>query len=74
MYGVIVLGLLVAMLAIVLQGVQPLPILFYIGAAMALAGVLFGMVAVRCPYCRAQQPLRGIWYGYCPHCGEKLER
>ncbi len=75
MYGVILLGFVVVCMALLQwQGQNGLPALFYIGAALAFGGVVFGAIFVRCPHCGRQQPLKGVWYEYCPHCGEKLER
>lgn len=46
-----------------------------IGGALALMGLVWGYVKIRCPHCGAGLPLRGHWrIEHCPYCGEKLEK
>ncbi|MGI5824111.1 MAG: hypothetical protein ACOX7J_00915 [Bacillota bacterium] len=74
MFFIITGGLVLAGAAGVIWGAEPLSPLFILGAAVAFGGIVFGIVTVRCPFCRRRLRLRGLAAdGYCPHCGRKLK-
>ena len=74
MYVLIIIGLLIAGIAGVVFGVEPVHPLFMIGSLISLGALIFGIIFVRCPFCHRQLHLKGIQPDkYCPHCGEKIE-
>lgn len=74
MYVLILIGLLIAGIAGVVFGVEPVHPLFVIGSLISLGALIFGIILVRCPFCHRQLHLKGIQPDeYCPHCGEKIE-
>ena len=50
-----------------------LPLIIRIGGAISAAGIIFGIIFVRCPYCGKALSIKGFVIKYCPHCGEKLK-
>lgn len=72
---IIMAGLLTAGCSAVLYGAEPIHPLFILGAVLSFGGICFGIIAVRCPFCRRRLPLKGIGgKEYCPHCGERLRK
>lgn len=73
MFAAEVLGIILAGIAGVVYGVEPVHPLFIMGAVVAVARLIFGWITVRCPYCRHSLDLHLSGAGdYCPYCGEKL--
>lgn len=68
-----ILGLIIAMISSAVLGIEPLPILFYIGTTISFAGIIFGIITVRCPFCGKGLRLIGLRTDYCEHCGQKLD-
>ena len=54
-------------------GVDPIHPFFIIGVILAVGGLIYGIIAVRCPFCYKQLPLKGLGIDeFCPHCGKKI--
>ena len=68
MYTIILCGLLVAGISALVQGIEPLKPMFYLGAGLAFGGIALGVLKVRCPHCGHGLPLRGGSLSFCPHC------
>lgn len=66
-------GIVLAGLAGLIWGVEPLHPVFIVGGIIAFGGIVFGIITVRCPFCHRQLDLRG-WSveRFCPYCGEKF--
>lgn len=62
-------GLLIA-LAGIYGGNKPNEVIFYLGIAIILAGLIFRIVFYRCPHC--EKYLDRSTGEYCPHCGKKV--
>lgn len=45
-----------------------------IGGVIAFAGLIWGMIKIRCPHCHGGLPLRDWFIEYCPRCGEKIDQ
>lgn len=73
MYGLILSGMAISGVSACVYGVDPIPLVFIIGAIIAFAGIAFGFAFVRCPHCGRQLNFKGFKTEYCPHCGEKIE-
>ncbi len=73
MFGLLIVGLIIAVIGMLVFGLEPLSPLFLLGAAIGGGGILFGLVTLRCPHCRRLLPFRGVFTPYCPHCGQKIE-
>ncbi|MGM9631215.1 hypothetical protein [Butyricicoccus sp.] len=72
MKAIIVAGIALAGLSGIVSGVEPIHPMFVLGAVLALGGVVFGVITVRCPFCGHSLDMHGFRTDYCPHCGEKL--
>lgn len=42
------------------------------GILLSAAGWVYGLIVLRCPFCRHAIPMRGFYIDRCPWCGEKL--
>ena len=73
MFAIIIIGFVVSGMSAVLFGVEPVPPMFVVGAIICFGGIAFGVIMVRCPWCKRQLNLRGHWTEYCQHCGQKIE-
>ena len=74
MFALIVVGIILAGISAIIFGVQPIHPLFIVGVLIAFCSIVFGIITIRCPFCRKQLHLRGIIPDeYCPFCGEKLK-
>lgn len=74
MFGIIIIGLIVAGLSAIVYGVDNIHPLFVVGAVIAFGGVIFGIIKIRCPFCHRQLHLKGIVPdNNCPYCGSKFE-
>ena len=72
-YLLMILGIAIAGISAIIRGVEPLHTMFYIGAALAVIGIIYGLVSVRCPYCKRLLHLRGIMpEKVCPYCGKTI--
>ena len=66
----IMYGLVATYIALILLGAALKSILVIVlGLLCAIAGIVFGLTQLRCPYCDGH--LRGGGK-YCPHCGHHL--
>ncbi len=55
------------------QAVQvPLRTALIFGILLSTAGWVYGILVLRCPFCRHAIPMRGFYIDRCPWCGEKL--
>lgn len=74
MFGIIIIGLIVAGLSAIVYGVDNIHPLFVVGAVIAFGGVILGIIKIRCPFCHRQLHLKGIVPdNNCPYCGSKFE-
>lgn len=72
-HGIILSGLIFAGLPLIIPALYDKYMAFICaGGVIASAGIIFGVICIRCPFCSRGLPLIGIWTDYCPHCGEKL--
>ena len=72
--GIISTGIALAGLPLIIQSFSKFYMKFiYIGGAISAAGIIFGIIFVRCPYCGKALSIKGFVIKYCPHCGEKLK-
>lgn len=72
MDAIIFIGIFFSGISILLEGVEPIPPMFIVGAIISFGGIIFGTITVRCPWCKSKLNLRGLGTEYCPHCGEKI--
>lgn len=70
MYAIIMIGIIVSIVAASLYGIKTL---FFIGSIISFSGIIFGLIFVRCEFCKHLLPLRGIIPHYCPYCGERTD-
>ncbi len=73
MDAIIMLGLIVAGISGAYFGLEPVSPLFILGIVVSLGGLIFGLLTIRCPFCKHLLDLRGFQMVYCPYCGQKLE-
>lgn len=73
MFAIIISGIVVSGVSIFLKNYYLCTITLVSGIIITVAGVIYGICFVRCPNCKKQLPLQGIWIDYCPKCGEKLD-
>lgn len=73
MMATIIAGIALAGLSGIVSGAEPIHPMFVLGAVLALGGVVFGVITVRCPFCGHSLDLHGFGTEYCSYCGEKLD-
>ena len=72
-HGIILSGLIFAGLPLIIPALYDKYMAFICaGGVIASAGIIFGVIRIRCPFCSRGLPLIGIWTDYCPNCGEKF--
>lgn len=68
-------GVMLSGVSGIIQGVEPLRPLFILGGIIAFAGIIYGVIAVRCPFCHRSLPLKGIGTEkFCPRCGKRINK
>lgn len=73
MFCMIIGGIVLAGIAGIIWGVEPVHPLFIVGVVIAFGGIIYGMITVRCPFCHRMLHLKGLNSDeYCPYCGEKI--
>ena len=76
-WGIILLGAALTLIGAVItkmRGDYEVPVLFYVGLAVVVAGCVFQVVKLRCPKCGCR--LAGytrVLPKHCPECGASLE-
>lgn len=74
MFGAIIVGIIIAGISTIIFGVESIHPLFVTGAVIAFGAIIWGTVAVRCPFCHRQLHLKGIIPDeFCPYCGSKFD-
>ena len=72
MYALIFSGLIIANGSAVLFGTDTMSPGFIMGGFVAVIGIVFGFLTVRCPHCGKLLNLKGWDTEYCSHCGESV--
>ena len=71
--GIIILGIIIFSISLLAFGVEPIDPLSILAGTIPWGGYIYGLLTIRCPFCRRLLPWRTLWTSYCPHCGEDLE-
>lgn len=72
MYALIFSGLIIANGSAVLFGTDTMSPEFIMGGFVAVIGIVFGFLTVRCPHCGKLLNLKSWDTEYCSHCGESV--
>lgn len=68
--AILIFGMIVTVILFALQ--LDVHIVCTVGGIICAIGIIYSIVALRCPCCHCSIPISGFYIEYCPVCGAEI--